>query len=82
MQSTNTFDRLSRRVASEFLNTVVVVDDQALLSVSTTSEGPRVLKTPGRQGGTSDVSRESPASGTDSIHRLDAKELIDSFARI
>ena len=51
MQSTNTFDRLSRRVASEFLNTVVVVDDQALLSVSTAAEGPRVLKTPGRQGG-------------------------------
>ena len=82
MQSTNTFDRLSRRVASEFLNTVVVVDDQALLSVSTAGAGPRVLKTPGRQGGTSDASLESPAAGTDSVHRLDAKKLIDSFARI
>jgi hypothetical protein len=81
--STSVFDQLSRRVASRFLSTVVVVDDQALLAISGSSESPRALKTPGRQGGGGNAgSVESAASTTDSAHRLDAKKLTDSFARI
>jgi len=76
------FDRLSRRVATEFLNTVVVVDDQALLAPSTTSEHPRPLKTPARQGRGSSSSEEQATPTTDQAHRLDAKTLIDSFAQI
>src|ERR1035441_9821951 len=81
--STSAFNRLSRRVASKFLNTVVVVDDQALLAISATSDGPRILKPPGRQGGNAITGpAESAAATPDSAHRLDAKKLTDSFARL
>jgi hypothetical protein len=61
----------------------VVVDDQALLAFSGTSESPKALKTPGRQGGgTGSGPGESAGSTTDPAHQLDAKKLIDSFARI
>jgi hypothetical protein len=42
--STSAFDRLSQRVASGFLNTVVAVDDQAQLSISPEAEAPHALK--------------------------------------
>ncbi len=81
--SVTAFDQVSRGVASRFLNTVVVVDDQALLAASPTSERPGVLKVPGRQGGpSSGRATESPTPTADSVHWLDAKALIDSFARI
>jgi hypothetical protein len=80
--STSVFDQLSRRVASKFLSTVVVVDDQALLAISGTSESPRALKTPGRQGAGNAGPVELAVSTTDSAHQLDAKKLTDSFARI
>jgi hypothetical protein len=81
--STSVFDRLSRRVASRFLSTVVVVDDQALLAISGTSESPRALTRPGRQwAGGNAAPVKSTVSMTDSAHQLDAKKLTDSFARI
>ena len=79
--SISVFDRLSRRVASDFLSTVVVVDDQALLAPSATPETPRPLTPPGRQGrGTDPV--KAVVSTNDSAHQLNAKQLTDSFAEI
>lgn len=77
-----TFDQLAQQVAGEFLSTVVIVDDQAVLTPSPTSESPHVLITPQRQGGPSDADRGPLAGSTDPAHRLDAKKLIDSFSSI
>ena len=80
MPETNHFDRLSRRVASKFLSTVVVVDDQAVLARSSATEQPRRLHSPGRQAGETKTSSQPSTSGLDAAHRLDAKRLIDRFA--
>ena len=79
--STSAFDRVSRQVASEFLNTVVLVDDQALLGAPPISASPGQLRTPGRQGRAAETA-EANTTTNDSAHRLDAKRLTDGFARI
>lgn len=80
--SSSVFDRLSRRVARDFLNTVVVVDDRAFLPDPAPPETPRVLKPPSRQGGGVAAPAEAATSKTHSSHSLDAKQLTDAFARI
>ena len=74
--STSVFDQVSRRVASRFLSTVVVVDDQALLAISRKSDSPKALKTPGRQGGSGDTEPvESTVSMIDSARSVGRKEV-------
>jgi hypothetical protein len=75
------FEILSRRVASSFLNTVVVVDDAAQFRTNESIK-PRKLKVPGRQGGVGGAgTANKPLAEGSEAHGLDAKVLIDGFAR-
>lgn len=77
---TQTFDQWSHEVAGRFLQSVVVVDDQAFLG-EPVEVVPATVNPPGRQG-------RSPAGTATAVskvavnneHNLDAKRLIDAFA--
>jgi hypothetical protein len=82
MADSNAFVDSSRRIAEQFLQSVVVVDDQAFLG-----QGDRMpvtkLTTPGRDANVTGDSTELPATVsriTFDPHELNAKELIDRFA--
>jgi hypothetical protein len=82
-----TFDELSAAVAREFLQTVVVVDDQAFF---TPLDRPQTsaLREPGDEDAISEdggasvgtISDTPPVVPVDLQHNLDAKRLIDVFA--
>jgi Response receiver domain len=87
-----TFQERSKEVAKHFLQTVVVVDDQAFLSLD---ESPPVItdlqiiepKKGGKTGTKATPETGSTASpqhqtSKDPVHELDAKRLIDQFAEI
>src|ERR1035437_7309132 len=81
MARLGTFQDLSRDVLREFLSTVVVVDDRALLTPSTAAT-PRVLKVPGRQGAGKHDDADSGTRAGESAHELDGKVLTDAFAHM
>jgi len=71
------FQQRCVEIAERFLQTAVIVDDQARIDDSVRPPGP--LTTPGRH--TSARSREETAQvETDERHSLDARLLVDSFA--
>ncbi len=78
------FQDRSIEVANRFLQTVVVVDDQAFLSSAKTPPVTADLQTP-RRGGKIETKAAPETDSTiykDPEHELDAKGLIDQFAEI
>ena len=88
--SSTTFFDHSKKIATKFLQTTVIVDDQAYFSGS--PENQQVLSnltTPGRPTGKQNVIDQAPAQisqdGKDDIqddsHKLNAQAVINSFAK-
>lgn len=75
----NAFDTVSRDVLADFLQTAVVIDDEAYLPANETKPSAG-LRTPGRAPSMAQDVVESPAR-PQSANSLDARVLVDSFAR-
>lgn len=73
------FDAVSRQVLAEFLQTAVVIDDQAYGSKSVQEPAPG-LQSPSRVQEKADDASEN-AARTQSAHSLDTPLLVDTFAR-
>ena len=81
MESTETFSARSRKIAMRFLQTAVVVDDEAYMAVER-SDGPKGdLEIPGRHSHASSHENQSPA-GRGPKHTLNARPVIDSFSEL
>jgi hypothetical protein len=76
------FAEWSRDVAAEFLANVLVVDDRARLAGNDEITKPTALITPLRQAGTATADEGEPTTRENGAHGLDAKALIDQFARL
>lgn len=89
MPDAKSFSARIDEIATDFLQTCVVVDDRGLDRVGTI-EPTRVTPSPGADEPAADVQGEfpeavrldlaDPVESTDKAHRLDAKGLIDAFA--
>jgi len=79
VSSVSQFTLSCQNVASDFLASVIVVDDRARLSPGPEIATPTILKVPGRQARAvvDNVLNPLPEEGA---HGLDAKSLIDQFA--
>jgi hypothetical protein len=79
--TTESFEKLSKSIVARFLQTVVVVDDQAFLSETDSVQPHGELISPalGRRQ-TDSVTTENHDTIEDSTHKLNAKKLIDAFA--
>ncbi len=74
------FATRSRNLAQRFLQTAVVVDDEAYMALN--DDGPKAeVVTPGRHTRTSRQNEQNPA-GRGASHALDAGSLIDSFSEL
>jgi hypothetical protein len=80
MQGAATFEHFSKKIAADFLNSVLIVDDRARLAPFDHVDRPVVLTVPGRQGRSQDARTEPHAAN--GPHDLYAKPLIDSFAKV
>jgi Response receiver domain len=80
MPSSLSFTEWSKDVAAGFLANVLVVDDRARLAGNDEVAKPTALITPLRQAGT--AGNEETAPRENGAHSLDAKALIDQFARL
>lgn len=82
MPASRTFRSISTDVVRDFLSSVVVVDDRALLTRAAPQAAARLLTVPGRQGrARAEQPSEIPA-GDDPTHDLDAKQVADAFAHV
>ena len=79
MGVTEDFAVRSRKIAERFLQTAVVVDDEAYMSLSGADEPPLDVNVPDRHT-RGQVPESRPRAGRGSQHTLDAKSVIDSFA--
>ena len=81
MGSAEEFGRRSREIARRFLQTAVVVDDEAYMTSDRSDMPNGEVVTPGRlAGGTSQADRGPVGRGTE--HTLNARSVIDSFAAL
>jgi hypothetical protein len=81
LSKSSPFSQFSKGIASEFLASVIVVDDRARLTSMPEEEQPTVLNVPGRRGQVPSQTPIANPSGN-GAHSLDAKALIDQFAMI
>ena len=81
MGSTEEFKLQSRKIAKRFLQTAVVVDDEAYMTVDPMDVAKGGLVAPGRGAHTSSLEDRSPV-GRGTEHTLNAKSVIDSFAAL
>ena len=81
MGSAEEFGRRSREIARRFLQTAVVVDDEAYMTSDRSDMPNGEVVTPGRLArGTSQADRSPVGRGTE--HTLNARSVIDSFAAL
>ena len=80
MGEVDAFVAHSRRIAKRFLQTAVVVDDQAIMSSSRRERPPDEVKVPDRHARGVASEERAPARRW-SEHNLDARPLVDGFAR-
>ena len=69
----------SRKIAERFLQTAVVVDDEAYMSLPGSDEPPEEINIPGRRS-RRPMSEDRRPVGRGSQHALNARSVIDSFA--
>ena len=79
MSVTEDFAVRSRRIAKRFLQTAVVVDDEAYMSSGDSDEPPPEINVPDRHT-RRPVSEGRRAAGRGAHHTLNARAVIDSFA--
>jgi hypothetical protein len=82
MPSSTSFSEWSKDVAREFLANVLVVDDRARLTPNDETSKPTALATPPRQGAGAAPREVTQGVAGNGAHSLDAKTLIDQFARV
>ena len=81
MESTEEFGVRSRKFARRFLQTAVVVDDEAYMTPDGTDAPKGLVVEPDRR--TSASSRPDPSSiGHGNVHTLNARSVMDSFASL
>ena len=78
MVATEDFAVRTRNIAERFLQTAVVVDDEAFMSLSGNDDPPSEINVPDRH--TRGTAQHRPTAGRGSQHTLNATAVIDSFA--
>ena len=80
MRSAEEFGILGREFAKRFLQTAVVVDDEAYMAANRNSGPKGEVTVPGRHASASSHEDRHPGSGSE--HTLDAQSVIDSFSQL